>query len=233
MDKLFIDETKIALVIEKWVGENKSLLIEGCYLNKSTPLPFNEIMIVVGYTVETVELIVSGESFDNFTITMLNSSGKKMFTCTIFDFVTAYDESLGFDFGYQMGINVIDQSIKSVFNDNGIADESLRNTTMMICEIMIYIMFHKEEVTLEKTVKSHDKHKPKKSQKNKKRKVYLERHYKLIGAKHTNSSENKRKYMAESWAVRGHMRKCKNGKITFVKPYVKGKGRKVDKDYKL
>jgi hypothetical protein len=38
---------------------------------------------------------------------------------------------------------------------------------------------------------------------------------------------------AESWDVMGHDRKYKNGKVVHVKPYVKGKGNKVKRDYKL
>lgn len=38
---------------------------------------------------------------------------------------------------------------------------------------------------------------------------------------------------AESWSVRGHQRKLKSGKVIHVKPYIKGKGTKIEKEYVL
>lgn len=37
----------------------------------------------------------------------------------------------------------------------------------------------------------------------------------------------------KSWTVRGHIRRYKNGKTVYIKPYVKGKGKKAPKTYKV
>lgn len=37
----------------------------------------------------------------------------------------------------------------------------------------------------------------------------------------------------EAWGVRGHYRKYKNGKVVFIQPYVKGKGKRKDTEYQL
>ncbi len=37
----------------------------------------------------------------------------------------------------------------------------------------------------------------------------------------------------ESWTVRGHIRRYKSGKTVYIKPYVKGKGKKEPKIYKV
>lgn len=49
--------------------------------------------------------------------------------------------------------------------------------------------------------------------------------------KHIN--HNKHNITCERWDVKGHFRHYKNGKITYVKPYEKGKGIKKEKEYKL
>ncbi|MFB5759043.1 hypothetical protein [Paenibacillus medicaginis] len=46
-------------------------------------------------------------------------------------------------------------------------------------------------------------------------------------------SKKKVNWKPESWGVRGHIRKLKNGKEIFVRPYTKGKGKRNPKDYKL
>ena len=67
------------------MNDNKGVLIEGGELNKNTPLPFSEIMIVIIYDDlnENVELIVRGNCFNDVTVTMLNSYGNKCFVCTV------------------------------------------------------------------------------------------------------------------------------------------------------
>lgn len=234
MDKLYIDNNR-DVFIGNWVDENKGVLIEGGLLNKNTPLPFNKIALILLFSNENIELKIEGETLDKILITMLNSTGKKMFTCTVYEFITASDPKLGIDFGYQIGINFLQKFIANDNELNDVFEESIRQTTRMVYEIMIYIMFHKEDVQFEKAVKKHDIHKPKKSNKQKKRKIYLERHYKLVGMDNSNrvNSSKKRKYSTESWSVRGHVRRCKNGKVIFVKPYIKGKGNQVSKEYKL
>lgn len=44
----------------------------------------------------------------------------------------------------------------------------------------------------------------------------------------------KRQYKrhAESWTVRGHVRRYKSGKVVYIKPYNKGKGKKKPKTYR-
>ena len=37
----------------------------------------------------------------------------------------------------------------------------------------------------------------------------------------------------EAWSVRGHYRHYKNGKVVFIAPYIKGKGRVKPKEYKV
>ena len=45
----------------------------------------------------------------------------------------------------------------------------------------------------------------------------------------------KKKYIRhiDSWEVMGHDRKLKGGKIIHVKPFVKGKGKAIKKDYRV
>lgn len=52
------------------------------------------------------------------------------------------------------------------------------------------------------------------------------------------STDSGRKYTLPVWGVRGHPRKLPDGRITFVRPYPKGKDRKnpnalVNKEYKF
>lgn len=52
------------------------------------------------------------------------------------------------------------------------------------------------------------------------------------------STESGRKYTLPAWGVRGHQRTLPNGRITFVRPYPKGKDRKnpnalISKEYKF
>lgn len=43
----------------------------------------------------------------------------------------------------------------------------------------------------------------------------------------------KRQRLTEAWCVRGHCRHYKTGKTVYVKPYMKGHGKTVPKEYKL
>lgn len=51
--------------------------------------------------------------------------------------------------------------------------------------------------------------------------------YELIGEVSTKSEKTRIKKMitCEAWGVRGHYRRYKNGKVVYIKPYVKGKKR--------
>ena len=42
-----------------------------------------------------------------------------------------------------------------------------------------------------------------------------------------------RQRLTEAWCVRGHCRHYKTGKTVYVKPYMKGHGKTVPKEYKL
>lgn len=50
-------------------------------------------------------------------------------------------------------------------------------------------------------------------------------------SKHINHSRHK--ITCESWQVKGHFRHYKNGKVSYVKPFIKGKGRLKDHDYRI
>lgn len=50
-------------------------------------------------------------------------------------------------------------------------------------------------------------------------------------SRHIN--HNKHNITCESWQVKGHFRHYKNGKVTYVKPYIKGKGTPKDHDYRI
>lgn len=47
--------------------------------------------------------------------------------------------------------------------------------------------------------------------------------------RHINNSRHK--MTCERWDVKGHFRHYKNGKVVYVKPYEKGKGRKKERNY--
>ena len=55
------------------------------------------------------------------------------------------------------------------------------------------------------------------------------------GISYTWEYENPRSFSrhCEAWGVRGHYRHYKNGKVIFIKPYVKGSGRLKDSLYEL
>lgn len=46
-------------------------------------------------------------------------------------------------------------------------------------------------------------------------------------------NHNRHFITCEKWEVKGHFRHYKNGKVVYVKPYEKGKGRKKDREYVL
>lgn len=50
-------------------------------------------------------------------------------------------------------------------------------------------------------------------------------------SKHIN--HNKHHITCEAWEVKGHFRHYKSGKVVYVKPFQKGKGKVKDKEYKL
>lgn len=43
----------------------------------------------------------------------------------------------------------------------------------------------------------------------------------------------KRQRLTEAWSVRGHYRHYKSGKTVYIKPYMKGNGKTIPKEYKL
>lgn len=51
----------------------------------------------------------------------------------------------------------------------------------------------------------------------------------------SNNTEETRDYIRhiEAWGVRGHKRHYKNGKVVFVKPYTKGKGKAKETTYEI
>ena len=59
--------------------------------------------------------------------------------------------------------------------------------------------------------------------------------YKLDSANDNDTKTFKNKYTRhiDSWEVMGHDRKLKSGKIIHVKPFVKGKGKAIKKDYRV
>lgn len=42
-----------------------------------------------------------------------------------------------------------------------------------------------------------------------------------------------RQRLTETWCVRGHCRHYKTGKTVYIKPYMKGNGKTIPKEYKL
>lgn len=42
-----------------------------------------------------------------------------------------------------------------------------------------------------------------------------------------------RQRLTEAWCVRGHCRHYKTGKTVYIKPYMKGSGKTIPKEYKL
>ena len=56
-----------------------------------------------------------------------------------------------------------------------------------------------------------------------------------ISFSHKTNEDEVRQYTrhCEAWQVRGHYRHCKNGKVVFVKPFVKGHGKLKQSNYEV
>lgn len=104
-----------------------------------------------------------------------------------------------------------------------------KETADSIIAVCNYFIFHEKEfkVSQSKEIKMIKK-KGGAIQKAKGKNRYVKINtYQLIGEVTTKSEKTKIKKMisCEAWGVRGHVRKYKNGKTVYIKPYVKGKKR--------
>jgi len=211
-----------------WMKEHGRDLVNSGLLNNSIPLPFNQIEIHTDLEdggENKTKIVLIGETFKEWTLKLF-CNDIIQFSLQVIDlqFITNDLEQWC---KYNLKIKSYVEHIYTKEESNEICSSCVS----AVYNIMAYIMFHKEDVKIEKTVRSHNKNNHKKSTK-KKRKVYLERHYKLIG-KNKPDNPKKRIFGKESWTVRGHMRRYKSGKVVFVKPHVKGSGIKKDIEYVL
>jgi hypothetical protein len=240
MDTLTIKE-KYVEGIEEWVGSNKSLLIEGGFLHGDVPLPLNDFKLTIIYENVDVDLWVSvkGTTFKDIVIKLLDDKGSALSTYIISDFITKEVEEGIFNFGFQLDDSVLRTPHYLLSTEEKKAEivSAGQQSCSLIIEIMIYLMFHKQELVLEKKVVNSGGKKSKKKSKSKRsnKKTYLEHHYRLEGYEVGKRGSSGREFTrhTESWTVRGHLRKLPNGKVVYIKPYVKGTGKKKDKDYVL
>ncbi len=100
---------------------------------------------------------------------------------------------------------------------------------MMFMQYAVNKAMNREIIEMPTTEK---RYKPISERKNTKQKT----EYKLFDvirkySQHIN--HNKHNITCERWEVKGHFRHYKNGKVVYVKPFEKGKGRKKEREYKL
>lgn len=100
--------------------------------------------------------------------------------------------------------------------------------------VMLYLLRFKKDTDKidisEQSIKKRTTGAIKKNRKRKSAIVYLnKRNYNIK----PNITRKKVNWSIDSWGVRGHFRKLKNGKEIYVRPYVKGKGNKEAKDYRI
>lgn len=100
---------------------------------------------------------------------------------------------------------------------------------MLFMQYAVEKAMNREIIEMQETTR---RYKPIKERKESKQK----QEYKLFDvirkySKHIN--HNKHHIKQERWDVKGHFRHYKNGKVVYVKPYEKGKGRKKEREYKL
>jgi len=224
MDTLKIKGNTFEKIID-WGIQNFDNIIEQNSFNGNMELMFKELKLVVQATEEiNLEFIISGNVFNDMKIITGTNANNKSDIIQLYSIEPTIRNGKK-DFLFNFILNGVDSK-------NLLFAEGTHSILQSIMHLYTYILFHENVVELEKTVKLYDKHKPKKTQK--KRKVYLEKQYKL---KYIESeklySPKTRNITAESWNVRGHFRTLKSGKKVFVKPYVKGKGRKIEKEYIL
>jgi len=100
--------------------------------------------------------------------------------------------------------------------------------------------YNEDEIKVDVKVvgEKNEKHNKKKTTKNKTNTVRLYRCYTLDTNLEKHTKKNKFVYTCNAWGVRGHERHYKNGKVVWIKQYVKGKNRNdpskyVGKNYKV
>lgn len=151
---------------------------------------------------------------------------------TLYDFsIDEYHENLTDGFLKLNGKSAVDIYLsgnKEIINDTWSADVL---PVMTFMQYVVYETMYREPIEVEVTKR---KYKPisERTYKPSSNKVY-----KLIDVvrkyeKHLNHA--KKHMTCDCWEVKGHFRHYKNGKVVYVKPYSKGKGRStVDREYRL
>ena len=154
---------------------------------------------------------------------------------TVYDFsIDSYHENLTSGFRKLNGKSVTDLYLSG---DREIIDDTWSVDVLPVMAFMQYVVYeamHREPIEVEVTKR---KYRPmaERTYKPNNNKVY-----KLIDVvrkyeKHLNHA--KRHMTCEHWEVKGHFRHYKNGKVVYIKPYSKGKGKEersvTDREYRL
>jgi len=138
----------------------------------------------------------------------------------------------------------INQSMLMIFKqlDNSFKEiDLIQDTTTTVASCMAYIEnFKSEVITRDEPIRMSNSQRKRAEWHNRNKKdlnkaIRLRRIIYSIpnGVRQTNPDKPQRERHTESWSVRGHQRKTKTGKVAWVKPYIKGKGVKQPKVYKL
>lgn len=109
-------------------------------------------------------------------------------------------------------------------------DEVIKDTVTVYFTVMAYIYHFKPEIEV-REFRKHNGGKTRRISRSShtvtlKRTVY-------IMPDHIKATRRPPQRYTESWAVRGHPRRLKSGKVVPVKPYTKGNGKIADKEYRL
>lgn len=242
MDTITISENYFNTVLD-WTNKNRSLLIEGGFITKNTILPLESFFLILEAPKDKGNnkyIKVKGKTFDYIDIGLYDYlDGNESVQFTVKDFDTVQDNNKVFHYEYNIALDgYVDWNEKLQEMSEEEINEKLKELCVYcsraVYVVLVYLLFHKQELELEKkTVQQRSGTKKKKGGKSKKKgKVYIDHHYKLNGlAPRNKNSTFTRK--TESWIVRGHPRKYKDGRIIFIKPFVKGTGKREDTHYQL
>lgn len=123
--------------------------------------------------------------------------------------------------------------VNASLTSKNIEDSDIRKLTLIWKSLQAYLLYYKNEEN--KVSQSTKIIKKESRQKNSRRRrvstVYVTK--RTYSFKNNVSSKKPKQKKTDSWTVRGHIRHLKNGKEIYVRPYLKGIGTKITKEYKL
>ncbi|MEK4509473.1 hypothetical protein [Paenibacillus sp. FSL K6-2524] len=137
-----------------------------------------------------------------------------------------------------VSIDCLDMTREGVFDELSIEEskEVIFQSLSFIVNSFSYIMSYIEQIQADPNVISvtkerrHITKKPR-GRKGKSRKISFSRTIYTFDKFIALSKRSTFIRHKESWGVRGHFRHYKDGKITFIKPYTKGSGKRLPKHY--